>query len=138
MKSFDFELRPRLIVLILVITIIVSVPYLFMQRAGDQARNATNWVEHSGEVKLAAISLMYAMRDLEAIVVGELSHEPVSTGKTLYPQRRADAIQALTVLREWTADNLSQQNRVGSLKTLVDGRLAEFDTMVTALNRGEE
>lgn len=137
MKTFDFDLRPRLILMILVITVIVSVPYLFLQRAASQAIEASKILEHSYEVRETAYAVMYAMRDLETIVVGELASEPVPEGEGVYPIRRADALQLTARLGELTADNRAQSNRIVSLKTLIDGRIEQFDQMLTALGRAE-
>ena len=137
MKSFDFDLGPRLILMILVITVIVSVPYLFLQRAAHHTIEAANALEHSYEVRQTAYAVMYAMRDLETIVVGELANEPVPEGEGVYPVRRADALQMTTRLRELTADNRAQSDRVAILKTLIDGRVEQFDQMLTALGRTE-
>ncbi|MEO6076700.1 MAG: ATP-binding protein [Dokdonella sp.] len=137
MKTFDFDLNPRLILLIVVITAVVSVPYFFMQRAASQSSQSAKMVEHSYDVRQTAYAVMYAMRDLEAIVLGDLAGEPVSKGEADYPTRRADALVLTTRLRELTADNRSQSTRVASLKTLVDGRIEQFDQMLTAIGRAE-
>ena len=137
MKSFDFDLRPRLILMILVITVIVSVPYLFLERAANQAIQAAKALESTYEVRQTAYAVMYAMRDLEAIVVGDLAGEPVPEGEGVYPVRRADALQMATRLRVLTVDNSSQSNRVATLKTLIDGRIEQFDQMLTAIGRAE-
>ena len=137
MKTFDFNLRPRLILMILAITAIVSVPYLILQRAANDSIEAARWVEHTGEVKQTAYALMYAMRDLETIVLSDLARAPRTDGASIYPQRRADALLLIDQLGEQTDDNRSQSNRVASLKTLVAGRITEFDKMLTASNRGD-
>ena len=137
MKTFDFDLRPRLILLILVITVIVSVPYLFLQRAANDSAAASQVVEHTFEVRQTAYSVLYAMRDLESILVGRLAGEPVTGSEALYPLRRADALQMVASLVELTADNRAQSNRVASFKVLVDGRIEQFDQMLTAMARDE-
>ena len=138
MKTFDFDLGPRLILMILAITAIVSVPHLFLQRAANDSIEAARWVEQTGEVKQTAYTLMYAMRDLETIVLSELARAPRADGASVYPQRRADAMLLIDQLREQTDDNRSQSNRVAILRTLVTGRIAEFDKMLTASNRGDD
>ena len=137
MKTFDFALGPRLILMILVITVIVSVPYLFLERASNQTARAAEMLEHSHDVRQTAYAAMYAMRDLEVIVVGALAAEPPSDGVS-YPVRRADALELVIHLRDLTVDNRTQSDRVASLKTLVDGRIEQFDQMLTATSRGDE
>lgn len=137
MKTFDFALGPRLIVMILVITVIVAVPYLFLERASNQTARAAEMLEHSHDVRQTAYAAMYAMRDLEIIVVGALADEPATDGVT-YPLRRADALQLVTHLRELTVDNREQSDHVARLKTLMDGRIEQFDQMLTAASRGDQ
>ncbi|MGB4858159.1 MAG: ATP-binding protein [Dokdonella sp.] len=137
MKSFDFHLKPRLILIITIITIVVSVPYFFLQRAAELSIASAQIVEHTYEVRQSAYSVMYAMRDLEAIVVGDLAGEAVPGGAALYPVRRADALAMVARLDELVSDSRAQSNRVVSFKTLIDGRLEQFDQMLTALNRND-
>ena len=137
MKSFDFDLNPRLILLIVVITVIVSTPYFFLHRAANHTVEAAKTVERSYEVRQTAYAVMYALRDLEAILVGNLAGEPIPRGEAIYPVRRADALVMMTRLRELTAGHRGQSTRVATLKTLVDGRMEQFDQMLTAFGRAE-
>ena len=132
----DFELRLRLILLILVITITVSVPYFFLQKASDNAAQASEWVEHSSEVKQSLFELMYTVRAMDTIALNAYAKEVIADGPAIYAERRARSQALLQELRDRTRDNSEQQNRIGRLQAMVDGRTQQLDIALASVAEG--
>lgn len=129
----DFELRLRLILLILIITITVSVPYFFLQRASDNAVRASQWVEESSEAKQALLELMYSVRAMDALALNAYARQDVKNGPATYVERRARTEVLLQELRNRTLDNAEQQNHIGRLQAMVEGRIGQMDEVLLAV-----
>lgn len=132
-KFPDFELRLRLILLLVVITVTVSVPYFLQQRASASAAAASRWVEHTALVKQRLFELMYAVRDLDSLAVSAYAREPFPHGVESFGERRMRAGELLGSLRELTRDNVEQQNRLGRLESLVNGRIGQLEGVMAAV-----
>lgn len=115
-------LRWRVIGLLVAVVVIVALPYAVTRDSSSEALHASQWVNHSSEVKSTTYRIAYLSRDAEAaayrIVVGGEDKDA--------QERLDDATKAISKLvwqlRDLTRDNPEQQTLVGSLETTVNGR----------------
>jgi signal transduction histidine kinase len=118
------SLRWRLGGLLFAVIVIVALPYLVTRSASRQAIDAAELVTHSQEVKSLTFRIAYVTRNSEAAAyrIVEGDNDAVVRKRAL--QAEAESPQLLSRLRDMTRDNPDQQTLVGSLTTVVNGRMA--------------
>lgn len=123
---YEFPLRASLLGVAVLAS--VALPYWIIQGNASRTLEASNWLVHSAEVKQVIQELKVARTDLENLVLSRLLEIPQQARRKSYQETR-DAIMPLLVkLHDATLDNAEQQNRIGTLKALIDGRIKLFDS----------
>ena len=123
----DFEYRIRIILLAIAVLVCVALPYAIIRGNADATLDASNWVVHTAVVKEKFHQLRVALIEMENIVLARFSQVPRAPGRPDYPTVRNEILPLLTELSEGTQDHVEQQNRIGSLHALVEGRLKLYD-----------
>ena len=131
-------MRWRLGGLLAAVLVIVALPYIVTRSGASEAIEANERVTHSSEVKSLTYRIAYVTRD------GEASIYRLINGDT-DPQVRMRAERAshevpglLSQLREMTRDSPDQQSLIGSLTSVVNGRLALTGQAILRHERGED
>jgi len=131
-------MRWRLGGLLAAVLVIVALPYIVTRSGASEAIEANERVTHSSEVKSLTYRIAYVTRD------GEASIYRLINGDT-DPQVRMRAERAshevpglLSQLREMTRDSPDQQSLIGSLTSVVNGRLALTGQAILRHERGDD
>lgn len=106
----------------------VLLPYTLIRQSADDTLEASTWVMHSAEVKQALYELRYNLNELENLVLLRFSLIETGEGRASYGATRARIDPLVRKLAQLTIDDPEQQNRIGSLEVLVQGRVKLFDT----------
>ena len=123
----DFEYRIRIILLAIAVLLCVALPYAVIRNNADTALEASNWVVHTAAVKEKFQQLRAALIDVENIVLARFAEVPRALGRPTYSSLRGEIMPLLAELSEGTQDHIEQQNRIGALQALVEGRLKLYD-----------
>jgi len=118
------SLRWRLGGLLFAVLVIVALPYLVTRSASREAIDAAELVTHSQEIKSITFRIAYVTRNSEAAVYRLLDGDTDAIVRKRTLQLEDEGPQLLTRLRDMTRDNPDQQTLIGSLSTVVNGRLA--------------
>ncbi|HEX7814263.1 sensor histidine kinase [Dyella sp.] len=116
--------RWRLGGLLFAVMVIVALPYLVTRSASRQALSAAELVSHSQEVKSITFRIAYVTRNSEAAVYRMLDGDNDASVRKRAIQVDDESPQLLARLRDMTRDNPDQQSLIGSLSTVVNGRMA--------------
>jgi signal transduction histidine kinase/CHASE3 domain sensor protein len=125
-----FESKLRLGLLAIAVAASVLLPYSLIRRSAEDTLEASAWVMHSAEVKQALYELRYNLNELESLVLLRYSLIDPDEGRANYGAIRARIDPLLRKLTGLTLDNPEQQNRIGSLEVLVQGRVKLFDAVL--------
>jgi methyl-accepting chemotaxis protein len=107
-------------------------------RATNELVSSADWVTHTHKVRETLSELSSALKDAETgqrgfVLTGEERYLEPYTAAT----RTVDA--HLQDLRELTADNRAQQNRIATLQPLITGKMAELaETIALRRQHGEK
>lgn len=121
------EVRLRIFLLALAVLASVVLPYALLRDTAQQTRDDAAWVTHSAEVKQTTSELMYMLRDMETIVLAMYADAPMVDGPSKYQADRTRIEKLVERLAASTRDNPDQQNLIGTLRGIVDGRSRMFD-----------
>ena len=128
--------RPSLIASLLLPLVLIGIPAALAVRAERDLEKSFEWVTHTVSVERAVQSLAASLVDAETGQRGflltrrEIYLEPYEAGRARVGQRVAD-------LRNLTADNPSQQQRLDELQPLMQERLGLIDETIALAKRGE-
>lgn len=125
--SPEFEYRIRIILLAIAVLVCVALPYAVIRNNADATLEASNWVVHTAMVKEKFHQLRLALNEAENIVMARFAEVPRAPGRADYKAIRDEIEPLLAELAEGTKDNIEQQNRIGALGALIDGRLKLYD-----------
>jgi len=118
------SLRWRLGGLLFAVMVIVALPYLVTRNSSREAIDAAELVAHSQEVKSITFRIAYVTRNSEAAVYRILQGDNDAIVRKRALQVEDEAPGLLSRLRDMTRDNPDQQTLIGSLSTVVNGRMA--------------
>ncbi|HET6545607.1 MAG TPA: ATP-binding protein [Rhodanobacteraceae bacterium] len=137
--GFPEVAEPHLRTILLMVAVVASVwlPFMVVRRATDATVDASTWVAHSAEVKATAYALLHTLRDMEVAVLSVYAALPAKEAKSRYRNDRTQIASLLGNLRELTRDNLDEQNRIGNLQAIIDGRVTQFDRALDAIDAGD-
>ncbi|MGA9421568.1 MAG: ATP-binding protein [Rhodanobacteraceae bacterium] len=133
----DSEAHLRLILMMVAVVVSVWLPFMVVRRANQATNAASAWLTHSSEVKATAYHFLHTLRDMEAAVLTIFAGLPEKGALVRYRDDRAQMANQLDLLRTLTRDNSEQQNRIGRLQAIVDGRVAGFDRAIAEIDAGD-
>lgn len=113
-----------MVALLVAVLISVALPWVVSRTATDDALQASRWVAHSMEVSATVNDLLYRLRDAEAATYSTLQGMHGKDLDERLAQAQAQIGPLVDKLRELTIDNADQQVRIGSLKSVVEHRVA--------------
>ncbi|ANB16316.1 sensor histidine kinase [Dokdonella koreensis] len=131
------EFPLRVVLLAVAVAASLILPYLILQRSAQTTAESSAWVLHSADIKETVHELVSAVGELEAVATtryADLSNGDVAAQ---YAGRRLRLVPLLDRLAEATRDNPAQQNRVGNLETLIEGRARLIDEAMRQLDQGD-
>lgn len=134
--SQKIEYRIRIVLLGIAVLACVALPYGIIRHNADATLEASNLVVHTAEVKEQFHQLRRDMIEIENNVISTFAQVPRPSGRIEYDEARKRIPPMLERLSEATKDNADQQNRIGALGALVEGRLKLFDAAMQAIDRG--
>lgn len=123
----EFEYRGRIILLAIAVLVCIALPYAVIRSNAVATTDASNWVVHSALVKEKFQEFHLALVEVENIVVSRFAQVARAPGRKDYQTVRGEIMPLLDELAEGTKDNIEQQNRIGALSAVVEGRLKMFD-----------
>lgn len=131
-------MRWRVVALLMAVLAIVALPYIVTRNSTDDTQRAWAWVAHSTAVKATTYQIAYMVRDSEAasyrLMVGDSSE--LALKRAGRASREVPAL--LQKLRSMTRDNPDQQILIGSLESVVNGRLTLMNEAQQRLQRHDE
>ena len=132
LTKFEYPIRASL----LAITVLASVilPYWIIEGSASKTIDASNRVVHSAGVREAVHQLKAGLSDMESLVLSKLVDVPQHAQRRSYQEARATLEPLLGTLEELTVDNAQQQNRVGALKVIVEGRIKLLDEAMSDID----
>lgn len=116
--------RWRMAAMLLAVLVSVALPWVASRTATSSALLASNWVAHSNEVSATVNDLLYRLRDAEAATYSTLQGMHSASLDERLAQAHAQIGPLVDKLRELTVDNADQQVRIGTLKSVVEHRVA--------------
>jgi len=122
-----FETHLRHILLGIAVLASVAVPYAIIRNNADDTLEASAWVVHSAEVQATLYELRFDLSELEGLVVSDFVAIPHGAARPGYEKVRERIAPLLQKLSDATRDNPDQQNRIGALKVLYNGRVSLLD-----------
>lgn len=131
----DFPLRA--VMLAVAVAASLTLPYLILRRNAEATAEASAWVVHSAGIKEAIYDLMSTMGELESLALTRYGGLAAPDGVNDYDSRRSHLLPLLDRLAESTRDNAGQQNRIGNLETLIQGRAKLIDDAMRHLDEGD-
>jgi PAS domain S-box-containing protein len=120
----------RLVLLALAVALIVVVPVLLLREASNDSVAAVQLVNHTQQVEAQTYALSYDVRNIEAgaLALAAKVDAPELAGRIA--ESRVRIAPALDRLQALTADNPSQQVRIGTLRANIEQRLREVDRIL--------
>ncbi|HUD41119.1 MAG TPA: ATP-binding protein [Dokdonella sp.] len=131
------EFPLRAVLLAVAVAASLTLPYLILRRNAEATAEASAWVLHSAGIKEAIYDLMSTMGELESLALARYGDLAAPANGADYESRRARLLPLLDRLTESTRDNAEQQNRIGNLETLIQGRAKLIDDAMRHLGQGE-
>ncbi len=135
--SRDVESNLRVVLMMIAVVVSVWLPFMIVRRSTQDTFNASNWFTHSAEIKATAYQLLHSLRDIEAAALTIYAALPAEDARARYRDDRAEVANELARLRMLTADNVEQQNRIGILQAVIEGRLDRYDNALAQLDAGD-
>ena len=132
--NWGFETRLRVVLLGIAVLSSVVLPYSILRKSANDTLNASAWVVHSAEVKQTIHELRYNLSELESLLLSRFAGMPQAEGRSTYATVRERIAPLIARLTELTHDDADQQNRIGTLEAVVDGRLELFDEAMQKLD----
>ena len=132
LTRFEYPIRATLLAIAVLASIIL--PYWIIEGSASRTIDASTWVVHSAEVKETVYELKAALSDLESLVLSNLVDVPQQPQRRTYQETRATFEPLLRKLEDLTADNASQQSRLGALRVIVEGRIKLLDEAVSKID----
>ncbi len=129
----DFEYRIRIILLAIALLVCIALPYAVIRSNAEATRAASSQVVHTAVIKEKFHELRLALVELENIVIAHFAEVPRTAGRPDYEAIRAEILPLLDELSVSTRDNIEQQNRIGALSAVLDGRLKLYDEAMRQL-----
>lgn len=123
----EFEYRIRIVLLVIAVLICVTAPYAIIRSNANATLEASRWVVHSAVIREKFHQLRLTLVELENIVITRFANVSRAAGRPDYKMIRSEIMPLLAELTEGTKDNVEQQNRIGALGALVQGRLKLYD-----------
>ncbi|HET9034329.1 MAG TPA: ATP-binding protein [Dokdonella sp.] len=124
-ERIEYPLRAGLLAVAVLAS--VALPYWIIRSSANSTLEASSRVVDSAKVKGAILELQVALRDLESQVLSRLIEIPRQSGRKTYRATRDSIMPLLDQLRDVSANNAAQQNRIGALGALIEGRVKLYD-----------
>ena len=131
------ERRWRVGSLAVAIVLIVALPYFITRNTNAQTQEAGIWVVHSAEVRALTCRIAYVMRDSEAAEYRLLTGAGTKLTQERAQRARRQVEGLLAALREDTSGDPFQQAQIGSLQTIIGGRLGLMAEADLHMQRGD-
>jgi len=123
--------------LLLAMLIIVGLPYLVTLNNTRDTQLATTWVAHSNSVKAVTYQVAYVMRDSEAAAYRLLAGDGNELTRKRAGRASSEVPPLLQQLRVMTIDNPDQQIQIGSLESVINGRLTMMSQALSRLQQAD-
>lgn len=116
--------------------LLIGVPALLSSRSEARVKESVGWVTHTFEVQTGVQNLVNSLVDVETGQRGFLLTQKRSYLEP-YEAARPRIARQLATLKDLTADNDWQQQRIAQIEPLVTERLSLLDETIALETRGE-
>ncbi len=117
-----------MVALIVAVVAGISLPFVIEWRAAEESDTASEWLAHTAEVRATMYRALLSVRTSENATLNAYAgvENPAMT-RQLVQNERGKLDGFLDRTRQLTVDNAEQQNRIGALQSIVEGRLRLMD-----------
>lgn len=127
-----------MVVLLAAVVVSIWLPSMIERHAVQESATASQWVAHSADVRATMFELLLNVRIIEsAALTAYAGVETIDATKTLIEYHRKRVSALFDQVRRMTLDNAEQQNRIGGLESIIEGRLRLFDDVLARVDAGK-